>query len=143
MTAGISLPLSSVEFYLRARGFAETYPDAKIVRGQGSAEDIKLVGPGRGVVLSRGSGPGLIYEWVFDQPIVTVRTIGKQRDYDDGEQIAGAVDRWMLAGGNIDVGGSQALYVTRAGGGPTCIQIDPARRAHFSCSYIVPVASGL
>jgi len=142
-SAGLALPLASVEMYLKARGLTDNYPDAQVVRGQGSAEDIRRVGPGRGVILSRGGGPGLMLEWAFDQPIITIRTIGRQKDYDDGEQLAGDVDRFMLADSNVDVGGWRCLYVTRAGGGPTCIQVDTARRSHWSCSYVVPVASGL
>jgi hypothetical protein len=143
--AGLILPLASVEMYLVARGLraAGAYPDAKVVRGTGSAADVKAIGAGRGIVLSRGAGPGLLYEWTFDQPIITVRTIGRQNDYDDGEQLAGAVDRWMLADSNVDIGGWRALFVVRTGGGPTCIQVDTARRAHFSCSYVMPVTSGL
>lgn len=145
MTAirGVSLPLAAVEVYLNARGLAANYPDAKTVRGTGSADDVKKAGPGRGLILSRGSGPGLIIEWAFDQPIITLRAIGKQNDYDDGEALAGDLDRWMLADSNVIIGGWQALYVVRAGGGPTCIQVDTARRSHWSCSYVVPVASGL
>jgi hypothetical protein len=138
LAGGIALPLASVEMYLNARGLGAStgYRDAKVVRGTGSAADVKQVGAGRGIVLSRGAGPGLLYEWAFDQPIITVRTIGRQNDYDDGERFAGADS-------NVDIGGWRALYVVRAGGGPTCIQVDTARRAHFSCSYVMPVASGL
>lgn len=145
MTAvrGASLPLASVILYLRGRGLAEFYPEAKLVGGTGSAADIRAVGPGIGAVLSRGGGPGLMAEWAFDQPIVTVRTIGRQNDYDHGEAFAGDVDRWMLADSPIDVGGHRALYVTRAGAAPTLIEVDGARRGHWSCSYVVPVASGL
>jgi len=49
----------------------------------------------------------------------------------------------MLSGGAVMVGSSRALWIVRAGGGPAHIQTDKARRAHFSCSYIIPVASGL
>jgi hypothetical protein len=138
-----ALPLASVELYLRARGLAAVYPEAVVVRGQGDAADIKRVGPDRGIVLSRSGGPGLMAEWSFDRPIITVRTIGRQSDYDDGETFAGAVDRWMLADSPVDVGGRRALFVQRSGGGPTLIHVDSARRAHFSVSYIIPVASGL
>jgi hypothetical protein len=49
----------------------------------------------------------------------------------------------MLSPGSVLVGAYRALYVTRAGGGPAHITTDSSRRAHFSCSYVIPVASGL
>lgn len=144
MTAvGAALPLASVELYLKARGLTAHYPDANVVRGLGDAEDIDAVGAGRGIVISPGAGPGLQMDWAVDTRMVTLRIIGKQRDYDDGETFAGDVDRFMLADSNIIIGTTPALYIVRSGGGPTLIQVDKARRAHFSCSYIIPVASGL
>lgn len=144
MTPTVPLPLSSVVLYLRTRGLASApFKDVLVIRGVGDAADLATIRAGRALVLTRGGGPGLRYEMHFDQPVVTVRSIGKQKDYDSGEQLAAAIDAWMLSPEPVDVGGRRALYVVRAGGGPTHFFTDKARRAHFSCSYIIPVASGL
>jgi hypothetical protein len=139
----VALSLASVESYLRARGLAATYPDALVIRGVGDAVDLATAKANRAVMLTRGAGPGLAWEQTFDRPIVTVRCIGRQRDYDDAERFAFAVDRWLQAPSPVDVGGTRALYVVRTGGAPAHFFTDRARRAHFSCSYIIPIASGL
>lgn len=138
-----NVSLASVEAYLRARGLAETYPGTLVMRGVGDAYDLSQIKADRGILLTRGAGPGLMAEQAFDRPIVAVRCIGLQKNYDDAEQFALAVDRWMLAPSPVDMGGVRALFVVRAGGGPAHFFTDKARRAHFSCSYVIPVASGL
>lgn len=137
------LALASVETYLKARGVAAAYPGTLFVRGVGDLGDLSRIKADRGIVLTRGAGPGLAWEQTYDRPIVAVRCIGRQRDYDDAERFALAVDRWMLAPSPVLIGGVRALFVVRAGGGPAHFFTDKARRAHFSCSYVIPVASGL
>jgi hypothetical protein len=104
----VALSLASVESYLRARGLAATYPDALVIRGVGDAVDLATAKANRAVMLTRGAGPGLAWEQTFDRPIVTVRCIGRQRDYDDAERFAFAVDRWLQAPSPVDVGGTRA-----------------------------------
>lgn len=137
-----TLPLAAVEMYLDARGLKAAYPDCVRVRGTGDATDVAIP-KGRGLILSRSAGPGLTLEQHVAQPMITLRMIGEQRDYQDGEDFAAAVHAWMICPQVVMVGTVRALYIAPAGGEPAHILTDQSRRAHFSCSYIIPVASGL
>lgn len=141
MTA--SLPLAAVELYLRARGLDQQYPGTKVFRGQGTDPTLLRAVKDRGIILTAAPGPGLTLEWLFDQPVVNVHTMGRQQSYDDGEAFAADVDRMMLASSVTLLGTVRALYVRRMGGPPTHILTDASRRVHFTCSYVIPVASGL
>lgn len=149
----MTIATADVVVYLNARGLAAKYPDAVVLRGR--ADQVALAaGVGRMVVISRGVGPGLTGgESHFDSVMWDIRVVGEQgvgiggRDdtgaYDRSEQFATDVDLWMQSDGAVQVGSVTAYGVFRAGGAPTHIDTDKARRAHWHCSYITPVASGL
>lgn len=136
------IPLAAVELWLDSRGLKDAYPDTVRVRGLGDAADLKA-GAGRMLILTRSGGPGLTMDWAIDQPIVSLRCVGRQRDPEDAQLFADAVDAMMLTGSSVTVGSLRVLYVARTGGAPTHITTDRSRRAHYSCSYVIPVASGL
>jgi len=107
------------------------------------------------IVVTRGGGSSFMVEpdpsatlpgqprlqgGLYDRVLLSVRTVGLQMNYDDGQQFADDVDGLLLADSNVVIGSQQALYVTRAGGPPVHMMTDSARRAHFVCSYVVPVA---
>lgn len=137
-----ALSLASVEAYIKARAGTDWPVGVNVQRGVLDPEMLTR-GKSRMLILSRNPGPGLTLEQMFDRVIVTVRTCGIQGSYDDAEEWAGQVDRWMLSPGNVQVGGASALFVTRVGSEPVPVTNDKARRTHFQCGYIIPVSSGL
>jgi hypothetical protein len=76
------LPLAAVELYLEGRGLSQAFPGTVKTRSLPDTEALKR-GPRRMLILTRAPGAGLSLEMHVDAPIVTVRTVGQQKDYDD------------------------------------------------------------
>lgn len=149
MTAPVrAAPITAadVELYLKPGVVAvDDYRSAAFRRGTPSADDLRTF-TGLGVFITRSGGLPIL-DARFTRPIFTVRTVSPQQAaYDAAEAFAFHVWRCMLDDGMdkpLQVGSVRALYVAPAGGEPAEIQIDAARRRHWSCSYVIPVASGL
>lgn len=101
--------------------------------------------PGSIIFLQLGGGAGLTTEGLFDRVMLTLLVIGDQGDFDGAEQLALDVDRVLAGGvgGNTQVGGTGALYVTRTGGRPSLADLDSGERYHFTGSYIIEAQSDL
>jgi hypothetical protein len=132
---------SDVKAFLEPQLAAAALP-AVISPGPATDEALHKLSPQRTVFVSIGSGAGFSKEATFDRPLLTVRTIGKQRNYDDGERLAWFVDSAFFIESPRDVGTVRVLYVTRSGGSPTLLLRDSADRYHFTCSYITETATG-
>lgn len=108
--------------------------------GPGVNLDAIDANPDRIVLCSIGGGAGFSTEMVLDRPMVALRTIGKQMDYTDAEQLAYDCDQGMAA---IDhsqfVNGKWWTSINRVGGGPALLLKDDGDRYHFTCNYIVEV----
>ena len=105
--------------------------------GPSTEAALQKLSPQAMVFATVGGGAGLTSEQNFDRPFITVRTIGKQGDYDSAEALAFAIDAAFLAlDHNGLVGTAKVLYVTRTGGAPSLIDHDSADRYHFQCTYI-------
>lgn len=141
------MKVADVIAYLNARGLQTVrdgrYASIRIEKGLGTDLTILTRGKGRMLVITLSGGTRSIIEQHFDQHMLTVRMIGTQADYDDAEDLAGDVDALMVCPQSVPFGSTRALWVNRAGGPPTHMMTDRSRRAHFSCSYIVPAASGI
>jgi hypothetical protein len=132
------LALADLAIYLQG-----VVPGVDVQRGLSSDPVALTEFIGKGMIVTRSGGIGLTKEGVFDQPMVTVRCVGDQNDYDSAEALADLVDAALNKGSAFSVGSKRCLYGVRAGGGPVHITTDQSRRAHFQCSYVLPVASGL
>ena len=108
--------------------------------GPTSAAALTKKSPQAIVWIAIQSGAGLTTEQLFDRPFVTIRSVGRQLDYDGAEKLAYDVDNALLAlGGNATVGAAKVLYFTRTGGGPSLYNYDDADRYAFTCTYIAEV----
>jgi hypothetical protein len=109
-----------------------------------TAEVLQKRTPGQMVFLQLGGGAGLNTEQLFDQPFITVRTIGKQHDFNSAEQLAWDIDTLFLrVNSNAVVGTAKVLYITRTGAGPDIVDRDDADRTHYQCTYITNAQTGL
>jgi hypothetical protein len=136
---------ADLEVYQRAAVLA-TYPETAFRRGIADPPLLDTF-TGRGIVNTRTGGLGQELQYLMTRPIFTVRTVTPQlATYDEGEAFAYHVWHCMLDAAldrPIMVGSVWAQCVRPAGGEPAEILIDAARRRHWSCSYVIPVASGL
>jgi hypothetical protein len=100
--------------------------------------------PGAFVWFNLALGPGLATEWITDVRGVEVTVAGDQRDYAGAEELAFAVDHWLLGdGGSRVVAGMRVINVTRSGGAPYPLSFDNANRTRFVCGYLYEVYSGI
>lgn len=161
----MSLVYADVETFLSGALKTDGYSDAlpaqpqakplpMFLPGPFSLSSLQDLSPGPIVFATVGNGAGLTLEQTYDQPFITIRSIGKQGDFDGSEAMALDIDRLLLASfpGNGDLGrtegpggraGTRVLYVTRSGGAPQLIDYDSAERYHFQCTYIARSATGL
>ena len=136
---------------LAGEGYSTTLPlepEAKpmplIHPGPFSLAQLQDLSPQSIVFATVGNGAGLTDENLFEQPFITIRTIGLQGDYDGAEALAMTIDRLLLAiTGNAVIGATKVLYVTRSGGGPQLIDYDSSDRYHFQTTYVVRSQTGL
>lgn len=102
---------------------------------------LQKIGTQRMVFCSVEGGAGLdIEEGGIDRPLLTVRTIGHQHNYDDSEQLAMLVDSILASAdsrGAINMNGKKVLALSRTGARPVLSEWDSADRFHFTCSYVV------
>lgn len=97
--------------------------------------------PDRFVGLTLTGGPGEKRERTFDVLSVQVVTRGGQRDADDAEAMAQAVDdAFMGAIPPLMVGSRRIIAIARTGGPPALMARDEAERALFVCSYLFEAA---
>lgn len=99
--------------------------------------------PGRMVVVTRTSSPGLSTDGIIDTVGWQIRTIGEQFDYESAEDLALAIDAGLQSLGTTDVQGLRLVTVYRVGGPPTPLMEDDAQRHHFVCSYLFGVYSAV
>lgn len=119
-------------------------PMPRIDVGPFSLAQLQDLSPGPMIFATVGNGGGLTDEQLFEQPFITIRSIGPQGDYDLAEGLALDIDRMFLAlCGNGTVGDTKVLYVTRSGGGPQLIDYDSSNRYHFQTTYIARSETGL
>lgn len=161
MTTTTGLVYVDVEEFLKAGLAAKGYssslpvdPEAKpmplINPGPFSTAQLQDLAPGPIVFATVGNGAGLTLEQTYDQPFITIRSIGPQGDFEAAERLALDIDRMFLAiNGNAVLGqtedraGTRVLYVTRSGGGPQLIDYDSSDRYHFQTTYIARSETGL
>jgi len=99
--------------------------------------------PGSMVFATFGGGLGPTSEEHFDRPFITIRALGKQRDFTGAETLAWDIDTLLLAvDGNAIVGTAKVLYIVRTGGAPALVDHDSAERYHFQSTYIVETQTG-
>lgn len=97
----------------------------------------------RQVIVTVGNGPGFQTEWHIERVVAQLRIIGRQQSELDGEKFANQVHYMMICDEPVMVGRVRSLGVWPVTGRPARTMVDAARRAHFTCSYIFPVESGL
>lgn len=97
--------------------------------------------PGAMLVLQNYGGPGEDVEGLLDDVSWQVRTIGRQSDYYDAENMANAIDIGLLSWRSARMfdGGPWLTGIQRVGGAPSPLQRDNADRVHFVASYILSV----
>lgn len=119
-------------------------PVPQILPGPSDNTQLQKLGPRALVFVTLGDGRGFTTELVFDQPFIRVRAIGAQHSYDDAEKLAQDLDFVLCSTDtNTAIGNSSALYITRAGGAPSLLELDLSDRYHFTCTYITETPSGL
>lgn len=97
--------------------------------------------PDRLVVLTIMGGGPPINEGLFERPTLQVRVRGNQRDPDDAEALAKAVDDALIETVPAGlIGGRQVRLIWYLGGPPVYAGTDPAFRREFICNYTVDVA---
>lgn len=123
----------------------DTKPMPLIDVGPFTLAQLQDLSPGPIVFATVGNGGGLTNEQAFDQPFITIRSIGPQGDYVAAERLAQDIDRLFLStfGGNGTLGTTRVLYVTRSGGGPQLIDYDSSNRYHFQTTYIARAETGI
>lgn len=127
-----------VEAGLSSRGYGYDDGPKMPVFNPGIPTDVVLqkASPGSLVFLNLGDGPGLSVDGTFDRPLLRVRSISDQRDFNGGEQLALDIDGVLLAvGGNASINDKLVLYFGRAGGRPAPLMFDKSERYHFTCTY--------
>jgi hypothetical protein len=109
-----------------------------VAPGPASDEMMQKISPDEIVFMTVGGGAASTVEGLFDNPFITVRTIGAQNDYQSAEDLAWYMDKGLLAiPDNGYMGEARIKPVARTGGVPALLSQDNASRYHFICSYIV------
>lgn len=141
---------SDVETFVSAAlvdlGYALDDPTSPVLNpGPPTTPELLKLSPNRLVFLFLGNGAGLTTEGLYDRVFLSVRTIGRQEDFTDAENLAYQLDNILLTAteaGPIVMGTARVLYVTRTGGAPALLEKDAADRYHFSCSYLIETKTG-
>lgn len=95
------------------------------------------------ILMRVGNGAGFTTEALFDRPFIFLGIWGKQNNFADAESLALDCDRVMTSAvGNVMIGGTGALYITRTGGRPQLVDKDAADRYHFTCTYLAESQTG-
>lgn len=107
--------------------------------------------PDEVALITRLPGAGLKFEGAFDQPAFQFAVRGLQQDPNDvtdplqtgPEQWADTIDGMVLSAAPNSAWGTYVTAVDRAGGGPSPVQrLDAGRRATYTCTYVVTLATG-
>lgn len=133
---------TDITAYLLAEGVGDLWPGIDIRTGVADSATLNEM-KDRAILITPGVGPGFSTSMHIDRTMWTLRCIGQQRNAQDGQSLALQVDRLFLADRPTMIGRFRSLGVWRAGSRPTYVLTDAARRAHYTCSYVIPVASGL
>lgn len=135
------LQYADIELYLQGYLTGLGYnPLPTFDPGPGVNLDAIDIAPDQLVLVSIGAGAGFSTEEVFDRPMVSLRTVGKQMDYTNAEQLAQDCDKGLCAVAQSQfVNGKWVTSINRVGGGPALLLKDDGDRYHFTCNYIVEV----
>jgi len=135
----------TLEAWLKA-GLADTeWHDIPMIHGPNDDPEVT----GRCVILTRDGGAGLwTEEALIDEVGYQFRCVGEQRDPDDAEALALALDSLVRSGGRtgpiVDGNGArlvQLVSAQRFGGPPIPLMVDDAHRHHYVCSYLFSTPS--
>lgn len=117
-----------------------TYHDPFILPGP----DDEDTPPGRFIMLTLVGGPGFNLDGLFDGRSWQVLTAGEQRQYQDAENFAYAVDTILTQAWSQSIGGQWCTGFARQGGPPTPLPaVDDADRTRFTCTYVADVQSSV
>lgn len=99
--------------------------------------------PGRFVLVSSTSGPGLDSEEIVDTQGFQLRVVGDQHDYESAEDLAWNLDREIIRFGAHSkmVDDTWVVSIKRAGSAPSVLEQDEAFRWHLVCTYNVQAES--
>jgi hypothetical protein len=106
--------------------------------------------PNRCVAITKGGGPGLTLDGLFDVIVFIIQCRGGENNLPDAETISDEIDDIFL--GNHSIARSENFLIgdlwisqmSRVGGGPTQLVLpDSQSRWTFSCSYLVNVSTNV
>ena len=126
----------------RDRSFP-SYARVKWDHGPDTAGVVSGKQPGAGFILTREGSVQLEAEGLVNNPMWQVRTIGAPNDAPGAENLALRADKLLLSVASPQVIGNTLVHsIVWAGGGPSVLEVDLARRWHWVCTYVAKSESG-